>query len=45
MRAALAAAAVLALIGVVMGKSHEPVPVAPDAPRAEGVAVATFALG
>ena len=40
-----AAAVLLILIGVVMGESHEPVAIEPDADRGAGVEVATFALG
>ena len=39
------AAALLLLIGVVMAESHDPVAIEPDAPRKDGAAVATFALG
>ena len=40
-----AAAVLLILIGVVMGESHKPVAIEPDADRGAGVEVATFALG
>mgnify|MGYP001827700235 CR=1 FL=1 len=45
MTALLAAAAVAVLIGVVMADTHDPVAIEPDAPRANGTEVATFALG
>ena len=45
MRAIVTGAAFVVFMGVVMGKSHEPVAIAPDAPRADGAGVATFALG
>jgi len=45
MRILLTLAAGLALIGVVMAKSHDPVAIEPDAARKDGAAVATFALG
>ena len=35
----------LAVIGVVMGDTHVPVAIEPDADRGKGVEVATFALG
>jgi hypothetical protein len=35
----------LAWIGVAMGGTHVPVAIEPDAPHAEHVGVATFALG
>ena len=43
----LAAAAIVFLIfkGVVMGDTHVPVAIEPDAERAAGVEVVTFALG
>ena len=43
----LAAAAVVLLVikGVVMGDTHVPVAIEPDAERASGVEVATFAPG
>lgn len=37
--------ATLALIGVVMGGSHDPIAVQPDAKPADGARLATFALG
>jgi hypothetical protein len=45
MRFALAIAAGLTLVAVVMADSHDPVAIEPDAPRKDGAAVATFALG
>ena len=41
----VAAVALLFLSGVVMGESHVPVAIEPDADRGVGVEVATFALG
>jgi hypothetical protein len=35
----------LILMGVVMAENHEPVGIAPDAPRKDGAQVATFGLG
>lgn len=35
----------LVLIGAVMADTHVPVAIEPDAPRAGGAQVATFALG
>ena len=32
-------------LGVVMGDTHDPVAIEPDAPRGDGAAVATFAVG
>lgn len=43
--ALLSMAALAVLIGVVMADTHEPVAIEPDASRADGVRVATFALG
>ena len=40
-----AAVGALALLGVVMADSHDPVAVEPDAKLAAGRQVATFALG
>jgi len=40
-----ALAAMLLLLGVVMGDTHDPVAIEPDAKLAPGVQVATFALG
>ena len=40
-----AAAVLLIVIGAVMGESHVPVAIEPDAERGIGVEVATFALG
>ncbi len=37
--------AFLVLIGVVMGDTHVPVAIEPDADRPDGAEVATFALG
>lgn len=45
MRIAVALIAAVALIGVVMAESHVPKAIEPDAPRAGGASVATFALG
>ena len=45
MRVASALIAVLAVLGVVMAETHDPVAIEPDAPREAGVGVATFALG
>jgi len=45
MRILLTLAAGMALIGVVMAESHDPIALEPDAPRAGGASVATFALG
>ena len=36
---------VLALLGAAMADAHDPIALEPDAPRADGAAVATFALG
>ena len=41
----LACALGLVLIGAVMADTHDPVAIAPDAPRAGGASVVTFALG
>ena len=41
----LSLAAFVAVIGAVMADSHQPVAIEPDAPRAGGAQVATFALG
>ncbi len=42
---AIALLGCLVLIGVVMGDTHVPVAIEPDAKLPEGVEVATFALG
>jgi hypothetical protein len=42
---ALALAAVFSILGAVMGDTHEPVAIEPDAKLAAGTQVATFALG
>jgi hypothetical protein len=42
---AAVAAVFLIVIGAVMGESHVPVAIEPDADRGAGVEVATFALG
>ena len=41
----VAAAGIAAFFGVVMADTHEPQAIEPDAPRPDGVQVATFALG
>jgi len=45
MRTGLVVTVCIALIGVVMAESHDPVALEPDAPRLGGAEVATFALG
>jgi hypothetical protein len=45
MRLAAIVAVGIALIGVAMAETHDPVAIEPDAPRADGAEVATFALG
>jgi hypothetical protein len=45
MRLAAVLALATALIGVAMAETHDPVAIEPDAPRADGAQVATFALG
>ncbi len=35
----------VALVGVVMAETHDPIAIEPDAPRKDGAQVATFALG